>query len=109
MKLINTEDATESKNIVNLRLTELKRSELTSGTNMLKQSRLHGANNDEVYQLFNQRVVEMATIKRLAEQINDTMEKQKPKILQEIKGDTIKIDEIRIEIKKIKSVSLNKG
>jgi hypothetical protein len=36
MKLINTEDATESKNIVNLRLTELKRSELTSGTNMLK-------------------------------------------------------------------------
>ena len=66
MKLINTEDTAESKNIMILRFTELKRSELTSGTNILKSSRLHGTNNDEVYQLFNQRVVEMATIKRLA-------------------------------------------
>jgi hypothetical protein len=53
LKQINTDDTEESKNIMNLKFTELKRTELTSGTNMLKQSRLHGVNNDEVYQLFN--------------------------------------------------------
>ncbi len=48
----------------------------------------------------------MATIKRLAQQIEDAMGKQRPKFQQEIKGDAQKIDEIRIEIKKIKSVAL---
>lgn len=33
----------------NLKLTEIRRMDsLTSGTNMMKQSRLHGQNNDEV-------------------------------------------------------------
>ena len=53
LKQIKTDETEESKNIMNLKFTELKRTELTSGTNMLKQSRLHGVNNDEVYQLFN--------------------------------------------------------
>ena len=66
MKRINTEEEAENTDIMNLKFAELKRTELTTGTNMLKQSRLHGINNDEVYQLFNLRVVEMATIKRLA-------------------------------------------
>lgn len=107
MKQINNDDAADGKNIINLRFTELKRTELTSGTTMLKQSRLHGVNNDEVYQLFNQRVVEMATIKRLSQQIEEAMGKLRPKFEQEIKSDAIKIDEIRIEIKKMKSISQN--
>lgn len=53
LKQIKTDETEESKNIMNLKFAELKRTELTSGTNMLKQSRLHGVNNDEVYQLFN--------------------------------------------------------
>lgn len=53
MRRINTEEEAENTDIMNLKFAELKRTELTTGTNMLKQSRLHGINNDEVYQLFN--------------------------------------------------------
>ncbi len=103
MKSIQNEENFESQPSQNMKFTELKRLDsLTSGTNMLKQSRLHGANNDEVYMLFSQRVLEMATIKRLAQQIQDQITRQRPKIEEEIKTDATKINEIKTEIKKIK-------
>ena len=53
---------------------------LTSGSNLLKQSRLHGDLNLNVSKLFTQRVAELATMKRLMSVVLVQIEKEKPQI-----------------------------
>jgi hypothetical protein len=50
---------------------------LTSGTNSLKASRLHGDVDDEVCEMFTQRVAEIATLKRLVGVLEETDEHEK--------------------------------
>lgn len=40
-------------------------SKVTSGTNMLKTSRLHGAKNDFVFEMFSKRLSEIVMLRRL--------------------------------------------
>lgn len=54
---------------------------LTSGSNMLKQSRLHGDMNQNVRNLFTKRVAEIATMRRLIGVIQDEDLVQKPAML----------------------------
>ena len=49
---------------------------LTSGSNMLKASRLHGDVDQELSEMFTQRVAELATLRRLASGLLETDENE---------------------------------
>ena len=68
---MSSTDRTDQKPIYRVNLDKL-----TSGSNMLKASRLHGDVDQELSEMFTQRVAELATLRRLASGLLETDENE---------------------------------
>lgn len=83
-------DATPKEPVYKVNLNQL-----TAGSNMLKGSRLHGDVDDEVCEMFSQRVAEVATLKRLVGVLEEADEHER------ITADGKRVKRDKAEIDKI--------
>jgi hypothetical protein len=78
---------------------------LSKNSNRLGTSRLHGQNNSELETMFQKRVSEMETLKRLTSTIKKQLKRNKAKISEDARIQHEQIDKLKSDLKLQKSAS----